>query len=94
MQHIKEFVEKFLKKAHIGEQREEDFIFNNWSNIVDRDLAENVEPYKFLEGKLYLYVKNSVMMNELTYKKKDIKIVINNIFREEKIKDIILKIKQ
>jgi len=94
MQHIKEFVEKFLKKSHIGEQREEDFIFTNWANIVGRDLAENTGPYKFLDGKLYLYVENSVMMNELTYRKKDIKILLNNIFREEKIKDIVLKIKQ
>jgi len=94
MQHIKEFVENFLKKSRIGEQKEEDIIFSGWSSIVGDEIAGSAEPFKFSDGKLFLYVKNSALMNELTYRKKDIKMAVNKVFREEKVKEIILKIKQ
>jgi hypothetical protein len=52
------------------------------------------EPFKMEGKKLYLQVENSVIMNEVVYKKKVLKAKINKIFGIEKVKDIIVRIKQ
>jgi hemerythrin superfamily protein len=94
MKHIKEVVGQFLKSSGIGNRQEENYIFENWKSIAGEETARMAEPFKMEGNKLYLQVENSVMMNELVYKKKTLKAKINKIFRMEKVKDIIVRIKQ
>jgi hemerythrin superfamily protein len=94
MKHIKEVVAGFLKDSGIGNRQEENYIFENWKSIAGEETARMAEPFKMEGKKLYLQVENSVIMNEVVYKKKILKAKINKIFGIEKVKDIIVRIKQ
>lgn len=94
MKHIKEAVTQFLKNTGIGTRQEENYIFENWKSIAGEETARMASPFKMEGKKLYLQVENSVIMNEITYKKKILKAKINKIFKQEKVKDIIVRIKQ
>jgi hemerythrin superfamily protein len=94
MKHIKEVVARFLKDSGIGNRQEENYIFENWKSIAGEETARMAEPFKMEGKKLYLQVENSVIMNEVVYKKKVLKAKINKIFGIEKVKDIIVRIKQ
>ena len=94
MNHIKNSVVKFLKKTKIGVKTEESFIMENWTKIVGKNIAKNTVPFKISRKKLFIYVENSVIMNELIYEKTRIKTEVNRIFRQEKVKEIVFRIRQ
>lgn len=94
MKHIKDAVAQFLKSSGLGNRKEENYIFENWKKIAGVDTARMAEPFKMEGKKLYLQVENSVIMNEVVYKKKALKAKINKIFGSEKVKDIIVRMKQ
>ena len=94
MKHIKEAVTGFLKTTGLGNRQEENYIFENWKSIAGEETARMAEPFKMEGKKLYLQVENSVIMNEIIYKKKILKAKINKIFGNEKVKDIIVRMKQ
>ncbi len=87
-------MDRFLKNSGIGSRQEENYIFENWKSIAGEDTARMAEPFKMEGRKLYLQVENSVIMNEVVYKKKELKARINRLFRQDKVKDIIVRIKQ
>ncbi len=94
MRHIKDAVSQFLKRTGISERRDEDRIFEEWKKMAGAETAAMAEPFKVEGKKLFLQVANSVVMNEVTYKKKQIKNRINAFFGQEKIKDIVVRIRQ
>jgi hypothetical protein len=94
MNHIKQAVDRFLKNSGLGSRQEENYIFENWKSIAGEETARMAEPFKMEGKKLFLQVENSVIMNEVTYKKKALKEKINKLFKQEKVKDIIVRIKQ
>ena len=94
MRHIKEAVGQFLKSSGIGNRKDENYIFENWKAIAGEETARMAEPFKMEGRKLYLQVENSVIMNEVVYKKKTLKSKINKIFGREMVKDLIIRMKQ
>lgn len=94
MKHISEEISRYLKKSRLDLRQEENFIFENWEKIVGSDIAKQAEPFKMDGKKLFISVENSVIMNEITYKKKAIKDRINSFFKTQKVKDIVLRLKQ
>jgi hypothetical protein len=94
MKHIKEAVTDFLKRSGLGARQEEHFIHENWADIAGSDLSKQSEPYKLDGRKLFIYVENSVIMSEIIYKKKALRDKINLLFKADKVKDIIFRIKQ
>jgi hypothetical protein len=92
MQHISEIIKDFIKKTNIMETRESDFILENWEKIVGKDISKMACPIKLYKDKLFISVENSVIMEEMNYRKKDMIDKINLIFKDKKIKDIIFKI--
>jgi predicted nucleic acid-binding Zn ribbon protein len=94
MKHIKEAVGLFIKNSGLGQRQEENFIFENWKSIAGEEIAKQAEPFKMDGKKLWINAENSVILSELTYKKKFLKDRINRLFKEEKVRDIIIRIKQ
>lgn len=94
MKHIKEAVGLFLKSTGLGARQDENRIFEDWKIIAGWETAAMAEPFKMEGKKLYLQVANSVVMNEVTYKKKQLKAKINRYFKTEKVKDIVVRIRQ
>ncbi|HPD18399.1 MAG TPA: DUF721 domain-containing protein [Candidatus Goldiibacteriota bacterium] len=92
MQHIRDIIEDFIKKTNIMETIESDFIFENWEKIVGKDISKMASPIKLYKDKLFINVENSVIMEEMNYRKKELINKINLVFKDKKIKDIIFKI--
>jgi len=92
MKHIKDIIKSFIKKAKINEIKEEVFIYENWEKIVGADISKIISPVKLYKDKLFINVENSVIMEEMIYKKQELIDKINCLFKEKKIKDIIFKI--
>jgi hypothetical protein len=96
MEHIKLILDNYLKKHKIGKYKikdKTDQIFENWNEVIDGRFLKYTEPYKIVNNKLFIYVKNSVIISELMYQKKQIIETINKKFLLS-IKDIQFKIKQ
>ena len=89
---IKDVVQRFLNKTKIAEANEADFIMEKWKDLAGEETAAYTEPFKYEKGKLFIKVTNSVMNAELQYKKEKLRKKINQIFKEEKIKEVITRI--
>ena len=99
MEHIKTVLARVMKKQGLGpfqdkKKQQENFIFENWEEIAGRATAKLTEPYKIASNKLFIYVKNSVIMAEMTYKKAEIIKKVNKVFGKSEIKSVIFRIKQ
>jgi len=99
MKALSKIVEKFLRKEKLGafvdaEKTEKNSLFENWPDIVGKDLAIMTRPYRLDRNKLFIYIDNSAIMNEMTYKKSALKKAVNSHLKQKQITDIIFRIKQ
>jgi len=93
MDNIKDLIEKFVNKNKIDKVDEGDIMKDNWEKIAG-DLAKGTMPFKYDKKKLFLYAENSVIMSEITYKKRLLKNRINAYFKKETVKEIIARMRQ
>lgn len=93
MDSIKNLLEKFVSKNRIDKADDGDVIKDNWDKIAG-DLAKGTKPFKYDKKKLFIYAENSVIMSELTYKKRVLKGRINAYFKKEIVKEIIARMRQ
>jgi predicted nucleic acid-binding Zn ribbon protein len=70
------------------------FFAHIWKQAVGDQVSEHTAIDKFYDGKLYVFVENSIWMNELTFLKDQIKININKGFLNHNLvaEEIIFKI--
>ncbi|MEI7640490.1 MAG: DUF721 domain-containing protein [bacterium] len=94
MDYIKKFLPEFEKKIGFGKTKTIDTLVEKWEELVGKTEAKNTLPYKVKDGVLFLAVENSIIMNELTYKKKDLINKINAFLKTEEIKEIKTRLKQ
>ncbi len=93
MDHIKNLLEGFLKKNEIGKEDAGGVIFDKWDAVAGM-LAKGTKPFKYDKKKLFIYAENSVIMSEITYKKRALMKKINNYFRKETVTEIICRMRQ
>lgn len=93
MDSIKNLLEKFVSKNRIDKADDGDVIKDNWDKIAG-DLAKGTKPFKYDKKKLFIYAENSVIMSEITYKKRVLKARINAYFKKEIVKEIIARMRQ
>lgn len=93
MDSIKNLLEKFVSKNRIDKADDGDVIKDNWDKIAG-DLAKGSKPFKYDKKKLFIYAENSVIMSELTYKKRVLKTRVNAYFKRETVKEIIIRMRQ
>ena len=93
MDSIKNLLEKFVSKNRIDKADDGDVIKDNWDKIAG-DPAKGTKPFKYDKKKLFIYAENSVIMSELTYKKRVLKGRINAYFKKEIVKEIIARMRQ
>ena len=60
----------------------------NWKDIVGPTVAENAEPISYHRGVLWLCVRNSVWMQQMTFMTEPIKQSINQKFKENFVKEV------
>ena len=60
----------------------------SWKDIVGNTIAENAEPVSYRHGVLWLWVRNSVWMTQMTFMLEPIKNSVNQKFREGFVKEV------
>lgn len=63
-------------------------LWMQWSEIVGETIAQNSEPISYYNGTLYLHVKNSTWMQQMTFMSENIKNAINQKFKKGYVKEI------
>ncbi|MFN3454274.1 MAG: DUF721 domain-containing protein [Pseudobdellovibrio sp.] len=63
-------------------------LWMNWSEVVGPTTAQCCEPVAYHRGVLWLWVKNSVWMTQVTFMADAIKNSINQKFSHEMVKEI------
>ncbi|MGZ3692302.1 MAG: DUF721 domain-containing protein [Pseudobdellovibrio sp.] len=59
-----------------------------WEEVVGKTVAENAEPISYHNGTLWLCVKNSVWMTQMTFMVEPIKNSVNQKFRPNFVKEV------
>jgi hypothetical protein len=60
----------------------------NWKEVVGSTISENAEPISYNRGVLWLCVKNSVWMQQMTFMLEPIKNSVNQKFKEGFVKEV------
>lgn len=60
----------------------------NWKDVVGATVAENAEPVSYRQGVLWLWVRNSVWMQQMTFMLEPIKSSINQKFKSDFVKEV------
>jgi predicted nucleic acid-binding Zn ribbon protein len=66
-------------------------IVNSWNEIVGEQISRVTKAEKMIHGTLIVRVEKPVWRNELLFLKKEIIAKINEIMKDEIVKDIIFK---
>ena len=60
----------------------------NWKDIVGPTTAENTEPVAYHKGVLWLWVKNSTVMQQMTFMSETIKNTVNQKYKKGFVTEI------
>ena len=84
---IKEFIHENKLEEKIFEVR----VVEDWKKIMGHNVAIYTQNINLKNGKLTVYLKSSVLRNELQMSKQKVIILINSHFGQSVVKDIIFK---
>ena len=60
----------------------------NWSDVVGKTMSDNCEPIAYHEGTLWLWVRNSVWMQQISFMLEPIKNTINEKYKKGYVKEV------
>lgn len=60
----------------------------SWKDVVGETVSQNAEPISYHQGVLWLWVRNSVWMQQMSFMKEPIKHSINQKFKEGFVKEV------
>lgn len=75
-------------KSPMSEQFMRWKLWARWKEFVGGTVGEQTEPVGFSRGVLYLWVRNSTWMQQLTFMKEHIRVSINQKLGQEFVKNI------
>jgi hypothetical protein len=93
MEEIKNIVERLIKKTGFSEDMVIEKIHDNWSRIAGQKLCSKTEPFKYNDGKLFVYADNSTVKSELGYIRREIIKKANLASGIDGVKEVVIRIK-
>lgn len=75
---IQVILDKLLTNYNLETPVKRQILFDNWVNIVGKNLAEKCSPINIENKTLFLKAKNSVWRNELKLREKDLIKIIHD----------------
>ena len=72
----------------VSEQFQRWKLWLNWKDIVGPTTAEYTEPVSYHNGVLWLWVKNSTWMQQMTFMSETIKNTVNQKYKKDFVKEI------
>ncbi|MBT8386163.1 MAG: DUF721 domain-containing protein [Ignavibacteria bacterium] len=86
---INQILNKVLVNYNLEGKVKKEQLFENWQNMLGKDLSDKCKPVKIEETILFLKAKNSAWRNELKLREKD----LLNLVHKKIDKKIISKIR-
>ncbi len=72
----------------VSEQFQRWKLWLNWKDIVGETTAEYTEPVSYHNGVLWLWVKNSTWMQQMTFMSETIKNTVNQKYKKDFVREI------
>lgn len=76
------------KAGPVSDQYKRWKLWMNWKEIVGATVGENTEPIAYQRGTLWLWVKNSVWMHQMSFMIEPIKNSVNEKYQKGFVKDV------
>ncbi len=88
---IGEIIRKLMRSPKLAEKMNELDALDVWKELIGDSLQKFVVSAKIYKGDLYVKLSSSVLRDELSYKKSELKEQINQKLGKEIVKEIILR---
>ena len=88
---IGDIIRKLMRSPKLAEKMNELDALDVWKELIGDSLQKFVVSAKIYKGNLYVKLSSSVLRDELSYKKSELKEQINQKLGREIVKEIILK---
>ena len=88
---VGDIIRKLMKNPKLAEKIDELDALDAWKELIGGNLQKFILNAKMQKGNLHVKLSSSVLRNELSYKKSELKEQINQKLGKEIVKEIILK---
>ena len=88
---IGDIIRKLMKNPKLAGKLDELDTLQLWEEIIGKQICKYIADQKIYKGTLYVKVKSAVVRNELSYKKSELIIQINNRLGKKLLTNIVLK---
>ena len=88
---VGDIIRKLMKNPKLAEKMDELDALDVWKELMGENLQKFVVGAKMYKGNLHVRLSSSVLRNELSYQKSELKERINQKLGKEIVKEIILK---
>ena len=88
---IGQIIKKIIRNNKLSKRLDVLNVLDVWNNIIGKDLEKYIKSTKFVDDKLYVKLRSSIVRNEMSYKKTQLIQRINKKLNKDVIKNIILK---
>jgi predicted nucleic acid-binding Zn ribbon protein len=88
---LAEAMEDYIKEMKLGDKLKEISILNSWENMVGKAISSRTSRIYIKEGVLYVFLKSSIVRNELMMIREALREKLNEKAGSEVVKEIVLK---
>jgi predicted nucleic acid-binding Zn ribbon protein len=88
---LAEAIEDYIKEMKLGDKLREVSILDSWENLVGKAISSRTSRAYIKEGVLYVFLKSSIVRNELMMIREALREKLNEKAGSEVIKEIVLK---
>ena len=88
---IGDIIRKLMKNPKLAGKLDELDTLQLWEEIIGKQICKYIADQKIYKGTLYVKLKSAVVRNELSYKKSELIIQINNRLGKKLLTNIVLK---
>ena len=88
---IGEVIRSYLQETGIDQKLKEVKLIESWEEIVGKMISNRTKKIEIKNGKMIIYLKSSVVRNELMMLRESLKEALNKKAGEDIIQEIVLK---
>jgi predicted nucleic acid-binding Zn ribbon protein len=88
---LAEAMQDYIREMNLGDKLREVGVVESWESVVGRAIASRTTRIYIKDGILFVYLKSSIVRNELMMLREALREKLNNQAGTELIKEIVLK---
>lgn len=88
---LAEAMQDYIKEMNLGDKLREISVLDSWENMVGKAISSRTSKVYIKDGILYVYLKSSIVRNELMMIREALREKLNEKAGSEVIKEIVLK---